>query len=72
VYRKLREASNGPENAPPTRVSEFITSILCTISDDHVDDRMTCIKGVCDNCGDLKLLPETNEDLDTVKMVACK
>ncbi|KAH9308100.1 hypothetical protein KI387_036011, partial [Taxus chinensis] len=40
VYRKLRE-----EIAPPTRVSEFITSIICNVSDDHVDDRMTCIKG---------------------------
>ncbi|KAH9307175.1 hypothetical protein KI387_044390, partial [Taxus chinensis] len=72
VYRKLREASNGPENSPPTHVSEFIASILCTISDDHVDDRMACIKGVCDKCGDLKLFSETNEDLDTVQMVACK
>ena len=55
VYQKFIEETFGYKNSPPSRWSEFISSILCDKIDDSVG-QIDFIKGTCDTCSNLALL----------------
>ena len=62
VYRR----HIGFHAAPPSKRSEFISSILC----DNIDDptsKINCIKGLCETCGELALFPLKIENIDVIK-----
>ena len=71
VYQKFIEETFGYKNAPPSRRSEFISSILCDKIDDPVG-QINCIRGTCETCSNLALFPLNNEDIDVTKMITCK
>ena len=68
VFQKFVEDTYSFHTAPPSRRSEFISSILCDKIDDPVG-QINCVIRTCETCHELALFPLKIENINVTKKV---